>query len=185
VRQSILDVFEVATRLNCQLLIRPHPAFELGEEWINSWLPTSTAVLISTDFPLALVLNVSDIVVVLKSAVVIESVDRCIPAIVFSHEPREVHFLEEISTPIGRLIDHERPLLIRAAGCKELLKACRNILYDRTFSEAYREKCRLMDPWIFHNRDGQQVGRIAEFMADIIAESQGNGVGNHTDDNNA
>jgi len=54
-----------------------------------------------------------------------------------------------------------------------------------TPNTAYREKCRLMDPWIFHNRDGQQVGRIAEFMADIIAESQGNGVGNHTDDNNA
>ena len=184
VRQSILDVFEVATRLNCQLLIRPHPAFEFSEEWINSWLPPSEAVSITTNLPLALVLDASDVVIVSKSSVAIEAVDRCLPVLVFSHEPREVQFLEKISTPIDQLIDHERPLLIRSAGCEELLKACRKILYDRTFSENYRGQCRLMDPWIFHNRDGEQVRRIAEFMAEIIVEDKGVDGENRTENYN-
>jgi len=134
---------------------------------------------------LALVLDASDVVIVSKSAVAIEAVDRLIPTIVFSHEHRQVQFLEELSASIDRLIDHERPLLIRAAGCEELLKVCRNILNDRAFVEAYREKCRLMDPWILHNRDGQQVRRIAEFMADIVVKNQDNGVDNQTEDYNA
>ncbi|MDA2936644.1 hypothetical protein MYX75_00055 [Acidobacteria bacterium AH-259-A15] len=185
VRQSILDVFEVATRLNCQLLIRPHPAFAFSEEWINSWLPPSKGVFITKDLPLALFLDVSDVVIVSKSAVAIEAVDRFIPTIVFSHEHREVHFLEEISAPIDQLLDEGRPLLIRAAGFEGLLKVCRKVLYDRTFSQIYRETCRLMDPWIFHNRDGQQVRRIAEFMADIIVENKGVDADNRTENYNA
>ena len=74
---------------------------------------------------------------------------------------------------------------VRAAGLEGLLKACRKVLFDRVFVQAYREKCRLMDPWIFHNRDGEQVRRIAEFMADIVVENQGVCGDNSTPEYNA
>ncbi len=171
VKESICDVINVANALECQLVIKPHPAFSNAADWIISWAPTGEYQIITDPKVNAILFSIADIVIASKSSVAIESLEYKIPTIIFEHEQRELQFFEDLSTHLNTFKQNKEQPFVRATGFEDLLHACKTILNDRNFALQFQTRCEEMDPWIYHNRDGQQVKRIMEFMGEIIEQS--------------
>jgi len=168
VRQSIIDVINMTNTLNCQLIIKPHPAFSNAEQWITSWAPKGDYHIITNTSLNNALLSLANLVIVSKSSIAIEALEYEVPSIVFEHEDRKLHFFEELSSPLNEFEQQQDKPFIRATSYEELLHTCKTIIGDSKFNEIYRERCKKGDPWIYHNRDGLQVERITQFISEII-----------------
>ena len=170
VRESISDVIKVANALNCQLVIKPHPNFYKAKDWISSWAPKGDYQIVLDQFMNPALLSIADVTIASKSSMAIEAMDYGTPIVIFEHEPREIHFFEDLAFSTENAKDDKHRPFIRATGYEELLRTCDLVLGDNGFSKKIQEKYRSLVPWIHNNRDGQQVMRMAEFIADITED---------------
>jgi hypothetical protein len=174
-RQEICDIMKVADILDCQLIIKPHPAFAKSDEWIKSWAPNTNYRMEFNPKNNPFILTIADIVIGSNTSVNIEALDYGVPTIIYSQEMR--HFLDwqqDIAAPID---DYEKEIdkyFIRSTGFDDLFNTCETILNNSTFQPTFVDKLKKADPWVHCNSDGQQPKRITEFICTIFDEKRVN-----------
>ncbi|MFA6142121.1 MAG: hypothetical protein WC738_02370 [Candidatus Omnitrophota bacterium] len=165
--RSVIDVLNVSERLNCDLIIKPHPAFTKAAAWINRFAGNGKYRIINAVAANPALLSFADIVITSRSSIAVEAIDYERPVMIFEHDKQDLApFEDEALTPAGYRRDGRYPF-VRATGFAELYDSCKKILGDDGFNSLIKENCRTADPWVYHNRDGMQFNRIAGFIADI------------------
>lgn len=163
----ICDIVKVADKLGYELIIKAHPAFLNAKRWLDSLDLGGRYKIVTAVDANKVLLSIADVVIITRSSIAVKSLDYGNAVIIFDHEKDDLFPFEDLSAPVhlyGR--DSRRPY-IRATGYEELFEACKKIMHDTDFLKAVKKQISASDPWVHHNNDGQQVKRVAEFMADI------------------
>jgi hypothetical protein len=169
VMQSISDAEGVASKLDCNLIIKPHPAFSAAKEWIDLWMSKGRYRVAPSGKNINnVLLKNADIVIASRSSMAIEALDHDVPVIIFEHEQREILFFEDISLSLRKFKKQKKTPFIRATGFDELLHVCERLLNEKGLLSDIKTKYAYADPWIFNNRDGMQIKRITEFIGVIV-----------------
>jgi hypothetical protein len=168
-REEICDVMKVADELNCQLIIKPHPAFKKCKEWISDWAIFEDYKMEFNPINNPLIFSLSDIVIGSNSSANIEALDYEVPTIIYSQEKKEfLDWQQDVATPLEYYEKEKENPFIRSIGVDDLLRTCDRILNEPNLLKEIMEKIQKADPWIHHNDDLQQTKRIAEFISNIV-----------------